>query len=93
MSKKKGNTNRKLEILNEINHIDKKLKRTRSKIKNCSHYKKFADNTWSILDIPEFAVGDQNAEPAVKEYHSLIEIEKTLTSKRNTLRSKLKTKR
>ena len=27
MSKKKGNTNRKLEILNEINYIDKKLKR------------------------------------------------------------------
>ena len=27
MSKKKGNTNRKLEALNEINYIDKKLKR------------------------------------------------------------------
>ena len=88
MSKKKGNTNRKLEILNEINHIDKKLKRVKSKIKNCSHYKKFADDTWNMLDIPE-----DNNEPAVKEYHSLIEIEKTLTSKRNTLRSKLKTKR
>ena len=27
MSSRKGNTNRKLEILNEINYIDKKLKR------------------------------------------------------------------
>ena len=53
MSKKKGNTNRKLEILNEINYIDKKLKRFK------------------------------NDEEKVS----------TLTSKRNTLRSKLKTKR
>ena len=93
MSKRKEKTNIKLGILDEINQIDKKLKRTRSKINNCSHYKKFADDTWSILDIPEFAVNDQNADPAVKEYHSLIEIEKTLVSKRKTLTNKLKTKR
>jgi len=88
MSSRKGNTNRKLETLNEINYTDKKLKRVKSKIKNCSHYKKFADDTWSMLDIPE-----DNNEPDVKEYYSLIEIEKTLVSKRNTLRTKLKTKR
>ena len=53
MSSRKGNTNRKLEILNEINYIDKKLKRFK------------------------------NDEEKVS----------TLTSKRNSLRSKLKTKR
>jgi hypothetical protein len=53
MSKKKGNTNRKLEILNEINYTDKKLKRFK------------------------------NDEEKVS----------SLMSKRNTLRSKLKTKR
>ena len=53
MSKKKGNTNRRLEALNEINYIDKKLKRFK------------------------------NDEEKVS----------ALTSKRNTLRSKLKTKR
>ena len=53
MSKKKGNTNRKLEILNEINYTDKKLKRFK------------------------------NDEEKVS----------SLMSKRDTLRSKLKTKR
>jgi len=53
MSKKKGNTNRKLEILNEINHIDKKLKR----------YKNDEEKVTS------------------------------LTSQRNSLRSRLKTKK
>ena len=54
MSKKKGNTNRKLEMLNEINQIDKKLKR---------HKKNDGEKVISLI------------------------------SKRNTLRSKLKTKR
>ena len=53
MSKKKGKTNVRLAILNEINHVDKRLKRFK------------------------------NDEEKVS----------TLTSKRNTLRSKLKTKR
>ena len=52
MSKKKGKTNVRLAILNEINHVDKRLKRFK------------------------------NDEEKVS----------TLTSKRNTLRSKLKTK-
>ena len=88
MSKRKEKTNIRLGILDEINQIDKKLKRTRSKINNCSHYKKFANDTWSLLDIPE-----DNNDTDVKEYHSLIEIEKTLVSKRKTLTNKLKTKR
>ena len=53
MSKRKGNTNRKLEALNEINYIDKKLKRFK------------------------------NDEEKVS----------SLMSKRDSLRSKLKTKR
>ena len=53
MSKRKEKTNRKLEILNEINQIDKRLKR-------------FKNNEEKIS---------------------------TLTSRRETLRSKLKTKR
>ena len=53
MSKKKEKTNRKLEILNEINHIDKRLKR-------------FKNDEEKVI---------------------------SLTSKRNTLRNKLKTKR
>ena len=53
MSKRKGKTNIKLEILSEINQIDKRLKRFK------------------------------NDEEKVT----------TLTSKRNTLKSKLKTKR
>lgn len=53
MSKKKGKTNIRLEILNEINYIDKKLKR-------------FKNDEEKIT---------------------------TLSSKRNILRSKLKTKR
>ena len=53
MSKRKGKTNIKLEILSEINQIDKRLKR-------------FKNNEEKVS---------------------------TLTSKRNTLRSKLKTKR
>ena len=53
MSKRKGRTNIKLEILNEINQIDKRLKR-------------FKNNEEKVT---------------------------TLTSRRNTLRSKLKTKR
>ena len=53
MSKRKEKTNRKLEILNEINQIDKRLKR-------------FKNNEEKVL---------------------------TLSSRRNTLRTKLKTKR
>ena len=53
MSKRKGKTNIKLEILSEINQIDKRLKR-------------FKNNEEKVS---------------------------TLTSKRNTLKSKLKTKR
>ena len=55
MSKKKGITNRKLEVLNEINHIDKRIKKAWKK---------------------------DNPEERSK-----------LLSQRNTLRSKLKTKR
>lgn len=53
MSKRKGKTNIKLEILSEINQIDKRLKR-------------FKNNEEKVS---------------------------TLTSKRNTLKSKLRTKR
>ena len=53
MSKRKGRTNIRLEMLNEINQIDKRLKR-------------FKNNEEKVT---------------------------TLTSRRNTLRSKLKTKR
>ena len=53
MSKRKEKTNIRLEILNEINQIDKRLKR-------------FKNNEEKVI---------------------------TLTSRRNTLRSKLKTKR
>ena len=53
MSKRKGKTNIKLEILSEINQIDKRLKR-------------FKNNEEKVS---------------------------TLTSKRNTLRTKLRTKR
>ena len=80
MSKRKEKTNRKLEILNEINHIDKRIKRIKSKIDNNTYYKAFEG------DIPE-----DNTDS--KEYHSLIEVGKTLISKRNTLRNKLKTNR
>ena len=52
MSKRKGKTNRKLEILNEINYIDRRLKKKNNKEKVS-----------------------------------------TLTSRRNTLRTKLKTKK
>jgi len=55
MSKRKEKTNRKLEILNEINHIDKRLKKA-----------------WRKDDLEE---------------------KSKLRTKRNTLRSKLKTKR
>ena len=57
MSKRKEKTNRKLEILSEINQIDKRLKR-----------KKVRD------DLP-------------------LEVMQKLLSRRDTLRSKLKTKR
>ena len=86
MSGRKGKTNIKLATLNEINQIDKRIKRIKSKINNCSHYKTFADDTWSLMDIPE---DDTDS----KEYYSLIEVEKTLISKRNKLREKLKTNR
>ena len=54
MSKKKEKTNRRLEILNEINHIDKRLKR---------HKKNDGEKVINLI------------------------------SRRNTLRTKLKTKR
>lgn len=85
MSKRKGKTNIRLAIFDEINKVDRKVKRIKSKINNCAHYKKFANDTWSMLDIPE-----DNNDTSVKEYDSLMEIVKTLASKREALKNKLR---
>lgn len=44
MSKKKGKTNVKLGILNELNSIDKRLKRFKNDAEKCSSLKSKRDN-------------------------------------------------